>query len=450
MSCAPGQVACGGQCSNLATTVTTITTTTTTTTTNTTTVPQYCGKSGTVCQVGQTCFAGACGSASCVPGQVTCGGRCSDVSTDPKNCGACGKVCGGGQSCRNGLCATTTSAVCGNGIRESGEQCDDGNTSNLDGCSSSCRFEQNQRINWLQLVGTTDSFCARNRLGSQSLSAVALAQINNPLHADIAAGTATGIFTFTGLTDLSGTTAQSSIQLGMVGGMPVAGTGYSGASDLDWWYTVDPTTVSVSRVPLAQVSASIAARTLTAGPATIHLPLSFLKGPATLPLTNATLSISIVAASVPMMSSSGSPPGHLTAENLDPAIQSFAGMGQPTDAGKLCGVVTAASLAAIPIPASFYQGATPCVNVTGSATYSAINSLLDVLVSGCKVAEGVVVVVSPLQPDTVDPNAPGAGGGPQMLVPNANHVVGCSEAGCLARDAYSVYFQFTTDRVIIK
>ena len=454
VSCGAGQVACGGQCSNLATTVTTVTTTTTTTTTttNTTTAPQYCGTSGTVCQIGQTCIAGVCGSASCGPGQVTCGGQCSNVSTDPKNCGACGNVCGSGQSCRNGLCGTTTGAVCGNGIRESGEQCDDGNTSNLDGCSSSCRFEQNQRINWMQLVGTTDSFCARNRLGSQSITSVALPQINSPLSADIAAGTATGIFTFTGLIDLTGTTAQPGIQLGMVGGTPVTGKGYSGTSDLDWWYTVDPTTVSTSGVPLAQVSASIAAKTLTAGPATINLPFPFSKGPATLPVVNATLSVSIGTASVPTVSSSAGPPGHLAAENLDPAIQSFASMGQPTNtgAGKLCGLVTAASLAAIPIPSIFYQGTTACVNTTGSATYSAINSLLDVLVSGCKVLGGFEVAVNPLQPDTVDPNAPGAGAGPVVLVPNANHVAGCSAAGCMARDAYSVYFQFTTDRVIVK
>lgn len=33
------------------------------------------------------------------------------------------------------------SAVCGNGVKEGGEQCDDGNTANGDGCSSSCTIE---------------------------------------------------------------------------------------------------------------------------------------------------------------------------------------------------------------------------------------------------------------------------------------------------------------------
>jgi len=36
---------------------------------------------------------------------------------------------------------TTTSVVCGNGIKETGEQCDDGNTRNGDGCSSTCIIE---------------------------------------------------------------------------------------------------------------------------------------------------------------------------------------------------------------------------------------------------------------------------------------------------------------------
>jgi cysteine-rich repeat protein len=38
--------------------------------------------------------------------------------------------------------STAAAAVCGNGIVETGEQCDDGNTNNGDGCSSTCMFEQ--------------------------------------------------------------------------------------------------------------------------------------------------------------------------------------------------------------------------------------------------------------------------------------------------------------------
>jgi hypothetical protein len=57
--CGPGQVACGGQCSNLATD------------------PKNCGGCGNVCPTGQQCTAG---SVSCGPGQVACGGQCSNLA----------------------------------------------------------------------------------------------------------------------------------------------------------------------------------------------------------------------------------------------------------------------------------------------------------------------------------------------------------------------------------
>jgi cysteine-rich repeat protein len=39
------------------------------------------------------------------------------------------------------LCTTTNSAVCGNGVLEAGETCDDSNTTSGDGCNSSCTVE---------------------------------------------------------------------------------------------------------------------------------------------------------------------------------------------------------------------------------------------------------------------------------------------------------------------
>lgn len=50
--------------------------------------------------------------------------------------------CAAGQTCTSGTCVDVTVApVCGNGKMESGEECDDGNKADGDGCSSSCLLE---------------------------------------------------------------------------------------------------------------------------------------------------------------------------------------------------------------------------------------------------------------------------------------------------------------------
>ena len=71
------------------------------------------------------------------------------------NCGieppippVCGdSVCNGAETCSScsadcGICPPTP--VCGNCIIETGEECDDGNSANGDGCSSSCVIEENE------------------------------------------------------------------------------------------------------------------------------------------------------------------------------------------------------------------------------------------------------------------------------------------------------------------
>src|SRR5262249_28153409 len=58
-----------------------------------------------------------------------------DFNTDPHHCGACGNAWLPGEGCSNGQC----SAVCGDGIMQPGEQCDDGNLSSGDFCTSQCK-----------------------------------------------------------------------------------------------------------------------------------------------------------------------------------------------------------------------------------------------------------------------------------------------------------------------
>jgi hypothetical protein len=432
-SCPTGQVLCSGTC------------------TNTTSDPKNCGACGQVCPTGDVCTSGLCatGGGSCPTGQVLCGGVCVNEQSDPNNCGACGTVCGSGQTCTAGLCGATGGAVCGNGIRETGEQCDDGNTTNLDGCSSTCQFEQDHRLTTLQFLSTTDSFCGRNAVGQQALTSIALTEINPGINSAISTGTINQFLIFSGLTDLTGITAQPSVQVGVIDGTLADAytTGFSGSADLDWWYDFDPATVNSSNVPLLQLPAATAASVLTAGPGTINLSNLFSSG-GTLAVANSTISVPIGASSAPTESSTGNPPGHLASENLDPSLQSFASLGSSSGEGKLCGVLTATSLAAIPVAASLISGEDACGNGTNSHVYTSSNSMLDVLVGGCKVVDGIVTVVNPTQPDTVL-----SGGSICTLTLGtvngvANHVT--ASQSCLAQDGYSSYFQFTTDRVIVK
>jgi hypothetical protein len=112
--------------------------------------------------------------------------------------------------------------------------------------------------------------------------------------------------------------------------------------------------------------------------------------------------------------------------------------------GKLRGNISARSLANTVVPASFTG--TGCSN-----SYTTANTILDVLVAGCKAA-ALINEINPTQPDTATP----AGSGTYTFAVDALHrVVSCTHNGsadtlsdCLDGAAYSSYFQFTTDRVI--
>lgn len=66
-----------------------------------------------------------------------CNGICADTNSDPTNCGTCGYTCAQGTVCFGGLCLSS----CGNSKVQTGEECDDGNRNNDDGCSSTCQKE---------------------------------------------------------------------------------------------------------------------------------------------------------------------------------------------------------------------------------------------------------------------------------------------------------------------
>lgn len=398
---------------------------------------------GTACGSGMVCKAGACVGVSCGNGTVDPGEEC-----EPPGSATC-----------DASCKTIAAVVCGNGKREAGEQCDDGNVVNLDGCDSKCKFEQDHRANAVTMQFTTDAFCTANKLGG-AIASSGQSRIQTALSDGVKNGTTNILFKFLGLDDLTGT-ADPMINIGGLGGKPAmapTGVTYDGTKDLDWWYTVDATSIDASRNPpaAAQIAGSIAAKALTAGPGRLTIVLAFSSG-ATSPLTMSGVNIkaTIGTASKPTASTMN-PPGHLAAENLDPALMSFATMSN----GQLCGAVSSFSLSKVPVPSALLAGAGAC-----REGYTASNSLLDVIINGCGALGGIITVINKTPAPDKDDTSVGAGFAPPytLTVASGTKIVNTCKAGattytapsadfetCLKHASYSSYFKFTTDRVIIK
>ncbi len=192
----------------------------------------------------------------------------------------------------------------------------------------------------------------------------------------------------------------------------------------------------------------------------MSLAINFFPSSTTvLRLSSAKLQVLVGANTAPASSFGGMTPGHVPAEHLDPALQSFSTLGQNNAnfAGKLCADISTRSLAQAPVPSELLPtGALPCTE-----GYSAANSFLDVIVSGCTVNLGIpVLAISPSQPDKADPAAPvGGAGAPYKLVASVQkNITACTDKNntvvnintCLDAAAYSSYFRFAMDRVILK
>jgi cysteine-rich repeat protein len=333
--------------------------------------------------------------------------------------------------------------VCGDGIRNGTEQCDDGNLTNLDACNATCKFEQDQRVNSLSLPFTTDTYCTKNALGGAIIGGTAQNQIAGALNTGVTNGSITIMFAALGLDDLTGTN-DPALMLGALNGAPVAGAGYNGNADTDWWYTTAAASIDATRTPKTLVAAAIAAKVLNvAGPASITIAVSLGGMLATLDMFGAKMRGNIGATSTPL-ASAGATPGHVAAEHLDPALVSYGSM----SAGELCGNVTAQSLRNVPAPTALVG----CGLFNCSQCYVATNTLLDIVIGGCNVAF-VGQQIKPTQPDSA--RTPGD---VYVFTANAAHVVSsCTKNGaadtlanCLNNGAYSSAFRFTTDRVIAK
>ena len=336
--------------------------------------------------------------------------------------------------------------TCGDFVREVPEQCDDGNTRNLDGCDALCRFELVHRVDALKLQGGVDASCAANVFGAAFTPAgLTLAQAN--LDNSVLQGATGVMFQLLGLDDPAGGD-DPALEVGVLSGAPIEHAApYDGTEDPDGWYAADKTLLDGQRLPAHRLPASLAAGVLAAGPGTATVRIVLGAVPAALSFTSLTIGVTTGPSSLPA-AWAGASPGHLAYEHLDAALASVATMGVAgASEGTLCGHIGAASLAQTPIP--------PLLTEICGEGYTLANSLLDVLVGGCL----EVPVLFPAQPDQQVPAAPAAGAGPPytlLVDPGTLAVAACTDssdvevdlATCLADAAFSAHFKFTTERVV--
>ena len=341
---------------------------------------------------------------------------------------------------------------CGNGTLDPGEQCDDGNHLDLDGCDSSCRYEMVARMTQVSISSSAaPSFCASttNALGTQVITnVIVLGELNSILQMSVSSGTLDILMQFLGLSDLTGTNANG-FDIGVVNGSldPAKGT-WPGTSPqnspIDWWYLADHTTLSMG-LPTGQFTCgTIANHTLSAGPSTVSLALNFAGQPAVLQMAKARLAAAIGAPTdTPMPPPTTLPSGFQVMETIDATA---------TNQG-LCGNITAASLSQIPVPATLTSGMfacqascptsfayTPCTG-TQTPQNSSCNSLLDVIVGGC----GVTPLGSCLQAvNATQPDVAANGTVMALSLDATTHKVTQNVAN--DNDGYSAYLQFAANR----
>lgn len=336
-----------------------------------------------------------------------------------------------------GVATPGPAQICGNGIVEPPEECDDGSGFRLDGCTPDCTYEHTQRVVALELAsGTSPAICTptTNAFGG-ALTSAGLTGLNTQLAAEIDNGSLNQLLQ---LLDLNDPAAVDDPDLD-VGALEADRDPRGSIVGMDAWYLAHTGALDGDDLPVVQVPGAIAARELAAGPARIEL--GFINGAITLRDT-------FISATVgPLTSLPAPPPDQLAA-----GFQAFETLHADDGNHGLCGNLTVGSLALLPLPEDFTSGgAAACSDsCSGSRSYTwcgqgnpvgpGCNSMLDMVVGGCAVTPPFCVgVIVATQPDV------GTGGQPPEVL-SADPTTG-KVTVVQPEDAYSMWFEFSSQRV---
>jgi cysteine-rich repeat protein len=346
-------------------------------------------------------------------------------------------ACGEGMMCVDGDCFA---AVCGNGIIEPGEHCDDGNTDTFDGCDEFCQYELFYRSYELNLMPSpAASFCDRpNSALGDALSSFALEANNADRKVRLDTGVENSIFQVLGLRDLSGMT-NGTIEVRNGGGVldPARGEWPTdGSNPIDWWFLLEqPSLDADGRLADRMEDVTLTGGTYVGGPGTTSRPIPMF--------VDSTTRGRFDYSTDPDLP--GPPPDTLADGTVVPREV----IGDEADQG-ICGNLTVAFLASVPADPAL-EDCLDCPGTSrvytscpGEVVTESCNSSLDPLIGGCVIGPNCSAgfqVVFPTQPDVDN-------GGPGTLAvdpDNLNKVPSTMTDDNL--DGYSSYFTFRARRV---
>jgi hypothetical protein len=273
---------------------------------------------------------------------------------------------------------------------------------------------------------------ATNALGAKAITPLALGQLNTTLTTDVNNGTVNVITQMLGLSDLTGA-MSTPFSIGVIDAIPDPAKGAPMNNPIDWWFFADHSTVSMGTPTGLFNYVTLMNHNFAGGPNDVTLTLNLGGSPALLTMKSAHIAGAVNTTPAP--NTPAPPPAKLAAGLSVFQTITANGAGQG-----LCGNITVASLAAIPLPQALTTGMTACSEGykycgMGMPVGMTCNSLLDALVGGCHIL-GVIAAINITQPD-VPANAP-------ALTVGANKKVTVTAAN--GTDAYSAYLTFTANR----